>query len=64
MIHDDRYARPFLSEDEVEALRQKLAAIAPRIRREHLLELADTLHDAARAHRRSAPEGVRYDARI
>jgi len=43
-----------LSDAEAESLRLQLLEVIPRLRRHHLLELADTLHQAARE-RRWAP---------
>lgn len=45
-----------LSDAEAESLRLKLLEVIPRLRRHHLLELADTLHDAARERRWSPDE--------
>lgn len=47
-----------MSDAEAEALRLKLLEVIPRLRRHHLLELADTLHEAARE-RRVSDEGRR-----
>ncbi|MBK1970116.1 hypothetical protein ABC365_00550 [Brevundimonas sp. 3P9-tot-E] len=56
------HARPLLMTDtEVEALRLQLLEVIPRLERRHLLELADTLHDAARERRWSDD---RLDLRI
>ena len=44
-----------LSDAEAESLRLQLLEVIPRLRRHHLLELADTLHEAARE-RRWSPE--------
>jgi hypothetical protein len=40
-----------LSDAEAESLRLQLLEVIPRLRRHHLLELADTLHQAARERR-------------
>ena len=40
-----------LTDAEAETLRLQLLEIIPRLRRHHLLDLADTLHDAARERR-------------
>jgi len=44
-----------LSDAEAESLRLQLLEVIPRLRRHHLLDLADTLHEAARE-RRWSPE--------
>jgi hypothetical protein len=51
-----------LTDAEAETLRLQLLEIIPRLRRHHLLELADTLHDAARERRDGEPR--HFDARI
>ena len=52
-----RSARPRapFSDAEAETLRLQLLEIIPRLRRHHLLDLADTLHDAARERRDGEP---------
>ena len=40
-----------LSDAEAESLRLQLLEVIPRLRRHHLLDLADTLHEAARERR-------------
>jgi len=40
---------------EVETLRLQLLEIIPRLRRHHMLDLADTLYDAARERRDGEP---------
>lgn len=40
-----------LSDAEAESLRLQLLEVVPRLRRHHLLDLADTLHQAARERR-------------
>lgn len=52
----------FLSDAEAETLRLQLLEVIPRLRRRHLLELADTLHDAARERRDGEPR--HFDLRI
>ena len=47
-----------LSDVEVETLRLQLLEIIPRLRRHQLLDLADTLHDAARERRDGEPRHV------
>jgi hypothetical protein len=47
-----------MSDAEAESLRLQLLEIIPRLRRHHLLEFADTLHEAARE-RRSSDDGPR-----
>ncbi|WP_312782577.1 hypothetical protein [Brevundimonas sp.] len=44
-----------LSDVEVETLRLQLLEIIPRLRRHHMLDLADTLYDAARERRDGEP---------
>jgi len=51
----------FLSDAEAESLRLRLLEVIPRLRRHQLLDLADTLHEAARE-RRWSSEG-RLDLR-
>ncbi len=41
----------FLSDAEAESLRLRLLEVIPRLRRHQLLDLADTLHEAARERR-------------
>ena len=59
-----RSARPTapLSDAEAETLRLQLLEIIPRLRRHHLLDLADTLHDAARERRDGEPR--HFDVRV
>ena len=59
-----RSARPTapLSDAEAEALRLQLLEIIPRLQRHHLLDLADTLHEAARERRWTEPRP--FDARV
>jgi hypothetical protein len=51
-----------LSDAEAESLRLQLLEVIPRLRRHHLLDLADTLHEAARERRMGEPR--HFDARI
>ncbi|MGO4409686.1 MULTISPECIES: hypothetical protein [unclassified Brevundimonas] len=51
-----------LSDAEAETLRLHLLEIVPRLERRHLLDLADTLHDAARERRDD--ELRRFDTRV
>ncbi len=51
-----------LSDVEVETLRLQLLEIIPRLRRHHLLDLADTLHEAARERREGEPR--HFDVRV
>ena len=51
-----------LSDAEAETLRLQLLEIIPRLRRHHLLDLADTLHEAARERRWTEPRP--FDARV
>lgn len=51
-----------LSDAEAEALRLQLLEIIPRLQRHHLLDLADTLHEAARERRWTEPRP--FDARV
>ena len=51
-----------LSDVEVETLRLQLLEIIPRLRRHHMLDLADTLCDAARERRDGEPP--HFDVRI
>ena len=51
-----------LTDAEAEALRLQLLEIIPRLRRHHLLDLADTLHDAARERRDGEPR--HFDVRV
>lgn len=51
-----------LTDAEAETLRLQLLEIIPRLRRHHLLELADTLHDAARERRDGEPR--HFDVRM
>lgn len=59
-----RSARPLarLTDAEAEALRLHLLEVIPRLQRHHLLDLADTLHDAARERRWTEPRP--FDARV
>ena len=59
-----RSARPLarLTDAEAEALRLQLLEVIPRLQRHHLLDLADTLHDAARERRWTEPRP--FDARV
>lgn len=57
----DRLGAP-LSDAEAEALRLQLLEIAPRLRRHHLRDLADTLHEAARERRDGEPR--HFDVRV
>ena len=47
--------RTLLSDAEAETLRLQLLEIIPRLQRHHLMDLADTLHDAARERRSGEP---------
>jgi len=60
----DRSARRTapLSDAEAETLRLQLLEIVPRLRRHHLLDLADTLHEAARERRDGEPR--HFDVRV
>ena len=51
-----------LTDAEAEALRLQLLEIIPRLRRHQLLDLADTLHDAARERRGAEPR--HFDLRV
>lgn len=51
-----------LSDAEAETLRLQLLEIIPRLQRHHLLDLADTLHDAARERRDGEPR--HFDLRV
>ena len=51
-----------LSDAEAETLRLQLLEIIPRLRRHHLLDLADTLHEAARERRDGEPR--HFDVRV
>lgn len=51
-----------LSDAEAETLRLQLLEIIPRLRRHQLLDLADTLHDAARERRGAEPR--HFDMRM
>ncbi|WEK57140.1 MAG: hypothetical protein P0Y52_11390 [Candidatus Brevundimonas phytovorans] len=51
-----------LTDAEAETLRLQLLEIIPRLRRHHLLDLADTLHDAARERRDGEPR--HFDVRV
>lgn len=51
-----------LTDAEAEALRLQLLEVIPRLQRHHLLDLADTLHDAARERRWTEPRP--FDARV
>ena len=59
-----RSARPRapFSDAEAETLRLQLLEIVPRLRRHHLLDLADTLHEAARERRDGEPR--HFDVRV
>ena len=59
-----RSARPLarLTDAEAEALRLHLLEVIPRLQRHHLLDFADTLHDAARERRGAEPRP--FDARV
>ena len=51
-----------LTDAEAETLRLQLLEIIPRLRRHQLLDLADTLHDAARERRGAEPR--HFDVRV
>lgn len=51
-----------LTDAEAETLRLQLLEIIPRLRRHQLLDLADTLHDAARERRGAEPH--HFDLRV
>lgn len=51
-----------LTDAEAETLRLQLLEIIPRLRRHQLLDLADTLHDAARERRDGEPR--HFDVRV
>ena len=51
-----------LSDAEAESLRLQLLEIIPRLRRHQLLDLADTLHEAARERRSGEPR--HFDLRV
>lgn len=51
-----------LTDAEAETLRLQLLEIIPRLRRHQLLDLADTLHDAARERRGAEPR--HFDLRM
>lgn len=51
-----------LTDAEAEALRLQLLEVIPRLQRHHLLDLADTLHDAARERRSAEPR--HFDVRV
>lgn len=51
-----------LTDAEAETLRLQLLEIIPRLRRHHLRDLADTLHDAARERRGAEPR--HFDLRV
>jgi len=51
-----------LSDAEAESLRLQLLEIIPRLRRHQLLDLADTLHEAARERRLGEPR--HFDLRV
>lgn len=51
-----------LTDAEAETLRLQLLEIIPRLRRHQLLDLADTLHDAARERRGAEPR--HFDLRV
>ena len=51
-----------LTDAEAETLRLQLLEIVPRLRRHHLLDLADTLHEAARERRDGEPR--HFDVRV
>ena len=51
-----------LTDPEAEGLRLKLLEIIPRLQRHHLLDLADTLHEAARERRSGEPR--HFDMRV
>lgn len=51
-----------LTDAEAETLRLQLLEIIPRLRRHQLLDLADTLHDAARERRAAEPR--HFDLRV
>ncbi|MFZ4166116.1 hypothetical protein [Brevundimonas sp. NPDC058933] len=51
-----------LSDAEAESLRLQLLEIIPRLRRHQLLDLADTLHEAARERRSGEPR--HFDMRV
>ncbi|HEY1071786.1 hypothetical protein [Brevundimonas sp.] len=59
-----RSTRPIapLSDAQAETLRLQLLEIIPRLRRHHLLDLADALHDAARERRGAEPR--HFDLRV
>ena len=59
-----RSARPLarLTDAEAEALRLQLLEVIPRLERRHLLDLADTLHEAAREQRWGEPR--HFDVRV
>jgi len=52
---------PPLSDAQAESLRLQLLEVIPRLRRHHLLDIADTLHQAARERR--WPPAERLDLR-
>lgn len=56
------HKQDLLTDAEAETLRLKLLEIVPRLKRHHLLELADTLHDAARERRSGEPR--HFDMRV
>lgn len=51
-----------LTDAEAETLRLQLLEIIPRLRRHQLLDLADTLHEAARERRGAEPR--HFDVRV
>lgn len=51
-----------LTDAEAETLRLQLLEIIPRLQRHHLMDLADTLHDAARERRGAEPR--HFDLRV
>lgn len=51
-----------LTDAEAETLRLQLLEIIPRLRRHQLLDLADTLHEAARERRGAEPR--HFDLRV
>lgn len=51
-----RFRDAFLSDAEAESLRLRMLEVIPRLRRHQLLDLADTLHEAARERRWSSED--------
>ncbi|MBB4796367.1 hypothetical protein HNP32_000081 [Brevundimonas bullata] len=51
-----------MTDAEAETLRLQLLEIIPRLRRHQLLDLADTLHEAARERRGAEPR--HFDLRV